>query len=351
MNLESRKLNVAVLGCGPIAQFAHFESCQKGRNVELYAICDRAPDLLKRMNAIWQPHRAYADLDELLADENVEAVIVATADAFHVPLALRCVEAGKHVMVEKPLSDDPAACYRLHKAAERHGVHVQIGHMKRFDPGIEFAKNFVTEKLGEIIAFKGWYCDNVQRYTFTDNVQPLPVRSQFATKPTVDPKADLEYYYMMAHGSHLIDTAIHLVGPIARISAQLRNVRDAYCWFVQIEFANGTLGHLDLTIKLRADWHEGFTIYGEHGSVFAKTPNPWFYQGSEVECYYEPEQQYHRSLAVDGFSYRRQLEHFADVILNKVTPKGTNTTDAAHIAAVMRAVWQSSKSGGTMVEF
>ncbi|HPF52806.1 MAG TPA: Gfo/Idh/MocA family oxidoreductase, partial [Draconibacterium sp.] len=94
---ENRKLKVGVLGCGPIAQFAHFESCQKGRNTELYAICDLADDLRERMAAVWQPKVAYDDYNGMLNDPEVEAVIIATSDAFHVPMALKAVKAGKHV--------------------------------------------------------------------------------------------------------------------------------------------------------------------------------------------------------------------------------------------------------------
>ncbi|MEZ5038757.1 MAG: Gfo/Idh/MocA family oxidoreductase [Saprospiraceae bacterium] len=341
MSKEHPTLKVGILGCGPIAQFAHFESCQKAKNVELYAICDAAADLLQRMQAIWQPAKAFLDFDQMLADPELEAVIIATSDAFHVPLSLKAVQAGKHVLVEKPLSHDIEACLVLEAAARKSGVVVQVGHMKRFDAGIEYAQTFVKEKLGELLALKAWYGDNTHRYTMTDNVQPLPIKSQMALKPKVDEKADLERYYMMAHGSHLLDTAYFLGGPIGCLSAKLRQKFNAYCWFVDVEFENGAIGHLDLTIKLRGDWHEGFQVYGEHGSVFAKTYNPWFYKSSDVECFLEAEQQYYRPLGADGFSYRRQLEHFADVILHQVTPKGTSILEGLEVAKGMIAIKRS----------
>ena len=65
---EDRRLRVGVLGCGPIAQFAHLESCVKARNADLYAICDAAPDLLARMGATYEPEKMYADYDAMLAD-------------------------------------------------------------------------------------------------------------------------------------------------------------------------------------------------------------------------------------------------------------------------------------------
>ena len=71
-----------------VAQFAHLESCTKARNADLYAVCDAAPDLLARMAAFYAPERTFTDYDAMLADPAVEAVIVATSDAWHVPAAI-----------------------------------------------------------------------------------------------------------------------------------------------------------------------------------------------------------------------------------------------------------------------
>ena len=99
-----RLLRIGVLGAGPIAQAAHFEACRKARNAELYAICDVAADLLARVAAIHQPQVTYTNYADMLADPHVEAVIIGVADQFHVVLAQQAIAAGKHVLVEKPLS-------------------------------------------------------------------------------------------------------------------------------------------------------------------------------------------------------------------------------------------------------
>ena len=88
---EARRLRVGVLGAGPIAQFAHLESCVKARNADLYAICDAAPDLLGRMAASYAPQKTFADYGAMLADPELEAVIVATSDAWHVPMSIRAL--------------------------------------------------------------------------------------------------------------------------------------------------------------------------------------------------------------------------------------------------------------------
>src|ERR1043165_5856023 len=103
MNKEGRLLRIGVLGCGPVSQIAHFDACRKARNAELYAICDLAEDLAQKMAAIHEPQVTYSDLDDMLADPHVEAVIIGTADQFHVPLCQKVIAAGKPGLVEKTL--------------------------------------------------------------------------------------------------------------------------------------------------------------------------------------------------------------------------------------------------------
>ena len=87
-----------------------------------------------------------------------------------------------------------------------------------------------------MLALKAWYCDNTHRYAMTDAVQPLIVRSAKARKPAGDPKADLKRYFMLAHGSHLVDTARFLAGPLVEVDARLKERFGAYCWFVDVGF-------------------------------------------------------------------------------------------------------------------
>jgi predicted dehydrogenase len=82
---DRQRLRVGVLGAGLIAQAAHLEACRKARNIELYALCDAAPDLLGKAASIFEPTKTFGDYDALLEDEKVDAVVVAIADQFHVP--------------------------------------------------------------------------------------------------------------------------------------------------------------------------------------------------------------------------------------------------------------------------
>jgi predicted dehydrogenase len=342
---EDRRLRVGVLGCGPIAQAAHFESCTKARNADLYAICDVADDLRERMAATHQPTRSYADYATMLADPDLDAVIIATSDPFHVPAAIQALEAGKHVLTEKPMGITVEEALDLKAAVAKSGKVLQVGHMKRFDEGLQAAKSFIDTEMGDLLALKAWYCDSTHRYTMTDAVQPLMVTSAARRKPAQDPKADMRRYLMLAHGCHLVDTARYLAGDIVSVQARLSERFGARCWFVDTEFANGTLGHLDLTVAVRMDWHEGFHIYGQNGSVMAKTYNPWYYKSSDVEIFHEKDATTRRPLGADGHFYRRQVEGFADVILHGEPMTGADVDDGIESVRAMIAIARSAESG------
>ncbi len=345
---EKRLLGVGILGCGPIAQFAHLESVQKGRNVTLAAVCDRDEGLAQRFGAFYDAATIYADYDKMLANPAVEAVIIATSDAFHVPAARKALAAGKHALCEKPIGIAIEEVEELAQVVNRTGRKLQVGHMLRFDPGIQAAHEFVHSEMGEMLALKAWYCDSTHRYTMTDAIQPLARSGAAALKPSGNPKADLRRYNMLAHGSHLVDLARWLGGPILAVQARVRERFGAQCFFIDVEFENGVLGHLDLTVAVRGDWHEGFQIYGQNGSVAAKTLNPWYYKSSEVDIFRESTGATTRVLGADGHFYRRQLESFADVVLNGAPMSGASIIDGAASMRAMAAILRSAESGKAM---
>jgi len=346
MNKESRLLRIGVLGCGPIAQFAHFDACRKARNAELYAICDVAEDLLARMTAIHEPWKTYHDFDAMLADPHVEAVILATADQYHVPLCLKAIAAGKHVLVEKPLGVNIEECEQLRSRLRESRLVLQVGNNRRFDPGIAFAQKFLQEEVGQRMGFKAWYYDSTYRYSMTDNLQPIPIASKQARRPEGNPKADKRRYFMLTHGSHLVDSARFLGGDIEAVQARFLERFGAYCWFISVDFADGSLGHLDLTIAVRGDFEEGFHIYGEQGSVIGKVFLPWFHKPSQVECFSVKDRQFHRPLGEDAHSYKRQIEGFADTILHGAPPHGAGIDDGVAAMRAMVAIARSAETGG-----
>ncbi len=345
---EDRLLRVGVLGAGPIAQAAHFEATCKARNAELYAICDAASDLLQQVAAIHRPTKMYTDYAAMLADPLLEAVIIGTADQFHVPLARRAVAAGKHVLVEKPLGVTIEECEQLQTELQDTGLILQVGNNKRFDPAIAFAQRFIHEQIGQLLGLKAWYYDSAYRYTMTDNLQPLMLTSANARRPAGDPKADKRRYFMLTHGSHLLDTARFLGGDIVQVQARCVEKFASYCWFIAVDYADGSVGHLDLIVPIQGDFEEGFQVFGEHGSVTGRAYLPWYHKASHVECFSAADRQYHRVLGEDSFTYKRQIEGFADTILHGALQQGANVADGIATMRAIVAIARSVENGGTV---
>ena len=345
MTKDSRLLKIGILGCGPIAQFAHVDAVKKARNAKLHALCDLAPDLLERMSQIHRPAKVYADYAAMLADDDVEAVIVAIADQFHVDACRKAIAAGKHVLVEKPLGTSIEECETLRSEVHASGLILQVGNNRRFDPGVEFAARFIREEMGEILALKTWYCDSTSRYTMTDNLQPIPILSANAKKPEGNPKSDKRRYFMLTHGSHLVDTARFLGGPIESVRARHVEKFQSHSWFIEAAYSGGALGHFDLTIPIRGDFQEGFQVYGEFGSATGRVFLPWFHKSSEVECFSEKDKTFRRPLGEDAYSYKRQVEAFAAIILEGKPMTGATIDDGVAAMRAMVAIARSTESG------
>jgi predicted dehydrogenase len=342
MKKNDRRLRLGLLGCGPISQAAHLDAIRKARNADLYAICDIAEDLTERLAAIYQPEAVYHDFAAMLADPQVEAVVIAVADQFHVPLCRQALAAGKPVLVEKPLATTVEECEDLRDLVTRTGLVFQVGNNRRFEPGMTQARRFVREELGDVLTLDAWYYDSVYRYTMQDNLYPVPVETRRAKRPPGDWKADRQRYLLLTHGVHLLDTARFLAGPLVAVHARHHAHREMHGWSIQVEFASGAVGNLSLISPRRGDFEEGFRVHGAHGSVFGQAPLPWF-QRACVECFKDGE--YRRLLGEDGFTFKRQIEGFADVILYGAAQLGATLDDGIAAVRGLVAVSQSVASG------
>jgi predicted dehydrogenase len=346
---KERCLSVGILGCGLISQAAHLIGSVKASNIKLHAICDVSEELRDKMAAMYEPEAVYSDYADMLANPEVEAVIIGIADQFHVPCARQAVLAGKHVLLEKPMGVSIEECLELKELAEQRGIVLQIGHMKRFDEGLQYAKRFKEEKLGEVTTYKGWYCDSVSRYVLTDNLMPVIYSADDMKRPPGNPKSVLDRYYLLGHGSHLIDTALYFMGDIEEVSARYVHREKLHSWLIDVNFACGAIGTLDLTVAIAQLWHEGCEIYGTGGTVFAKTPNPWNLMSSTVECYDRETDVIQTPAAYDGHSYRRQLEAFADAVLYGIPNQGATASDGIKVMRALVATYESVQNGGKWV--
>src|SRR5215211_7793665 len=118
---------------------------------ELAWLCDARPDVRDRFGATFPHARLTGELDDLLADPALDAVVLATPVPTHADLSVRVLDAGKHCFVEKPLAQSVADAERAVAAARRTGRTLMVGHLLQYHPGIARLKALVDGgELGEI---------------------------------------------------------------------------------------------------------------------------------------------------------------------------------------------------------
>ncbi|MEL6616680.1 MAG: Gfo/Idh/MocA family oxidoreductase, partial [Bacteroidota bacterium] len=113
-----------------------------GTNV--VAVCDTDPRALDAARRLAPEARLSSDLDLVLSDASIEAVIVATETPTHAEIAARALEAGKHVFVEKPLAQSVEDAERLVALAEAHDRRLMVGHLLRYHPAYRHVEDLVA---------------------------------------------------------------------------------------------------------------------------------------------------------------------------------------------------------------
>ncbi len=104
------------------------------------ALAEYRPELRRKVATRYEIPRTYATHEELLDDPAVEAVVVVTPRAYTAPVTLDCLEAGKHVLTEKPMAGTVEQAKRLVVAAQTRNLRYAVGYMKRYDEGVQLAK-------------------------------------------------------------------------------------------------------------------------------------------------------------------------------------------------------------------
>ena len=233
--------------------------------MRLAAVCDASPSLVGQVARHYEVP-GFTDIGQLLA-EDIDAVLVATPDRSHAALATLALQAGKHVLVEKPLADNVAAAEELADFAAGTGLKLQVGAMKRHDPGIEFAKPSLP-RIGPVITAQAWYRvmsalrPPTEATLFPKTFVDAAVREVEATY-----KADRERYLLSTHGAHVFDGIRHLIGEVAhgarRSCARGQGLQLAR--HGSVGWAGG-LASFEISANVHAKWAEGFDVYGELGA-------------------------------------------------------------------------------------
>jgi predicted dehydrogenase len=283
--------------------------------------------------------RAYGSYEALLADPDVDVVYIPLPNALHLDWSIQALEAGKHVLCEKPLSRRAAEVERAFDVAEREGRLLMEAFMYRHNPQ--------THRLAELVADRAVGPLRMIRAAFSF---PLP------EGPNVRLKAALDGGALMDVGSYCVNAARLLAGgePIRVTGAETRGREEVDVAFAgTLSFAAGVLGHFDAGIEMAPRGE--LEVVGEAGTLFAG--DPWHCVKPVIELRRTGERPERIELEPVN-SYRLQAENFSAAIRGEAAPllgredavgqaRAIEALYAAAADANGRAAWMPRENGPT----
>ena len=146
-----KKCRIGFIGAGRIAR-RQIESLKKNPSAEIVAVSARNPENLKRLTEDLGIPRSSQDWRELLADKEIDALSICTPNDLHSEQTVAALEAGKHVLVEKPMARSVKEAVLMEEAARKTGKLLQIGFQERFSPAARAAKAWIDKGfLGDVL--------------------------------------------------------------------------------------------------------------------------------------------------------------------------------------------------------
>ena len=248
-------LNFAIIGCGRIAK-RHAE--QMARHGKLVAVCDIILAKADEFAALYDA-KVYYSIEALLqAETDLSLVAVCTPNGLHATHSIKALEAGNHVLCEKPLCIAAEEGKMMIAAAEKAGKKLFVVKQNRYNPPVAFLKDLIVKgKLGKIYSF--------QINCFWNR----PGAYYTAWKGT----KELDGGTLFTQFSHFIDLLYWLLGDVAAVKIIIKNFAHPSIEFedsgiVAFEMQSGAIGSLNYTVNSFEKNMEGsFTVFAEKGTV------------------------------------------------------------------------------------
>lgn len=349
------KLKVGIIGVGGISR-SHIEAYQKNPDVELYAFCDINETQLRKMADKYGVERTYTDKADMLALDELDAVSVCTWNSAHAECTIAALEAGKHVLCEKPMAVSAAEAQRMQEAAQKSGKLLMIGFVRRYGNDCAILKDFIDNGFfGELYYAKATYLRR--------NGNPggwFGDKSRSGGGPLID------------LGVHVIDLVRYLMGnpkPVSVYGVTFQKLFDrshlkdkkAYVStgktdhdICDVEDLASALIRFDNGAALSVEASFSLNLKQDTGKIELFGTKAGAKLSPELELYSE---QYDymtnvslvkpTALSFDGL-FENEINHYVDCILRDV-PCRAPAEDGIQLMRILDAVYESARTGHEVV--
>jgi predicted dehydrogenase len=335
------RLRVGLIGCGRIVQTVHASALASIPSISVTAVCDILPAARDAVGERLGVGERFERWEDLLALGDLDAVLVATHD--HVDPALAAMNAGKHVLIEKPLCFDEDDGRRMVETAKESGVVAMLGYMKRYDWCLERARDLIARlPQFRIARMHDFAC----AFDKTDYLFPVvPPRGPGGAGQGY---SALELLLMFAsHDFSIIRATLGAIEDVVHVQgfgdrglyAELRCAQERPCL-------------LEISLDTRYEWFdETLTVFGEHEEIGIRFADPFVPHARSTLWHRHRDERAVREDTVTGpfdDGFRREWLHFADCIATArgpLTPLRHGLADI-ELARELAAGWLGAATAG-----
>lgn len=273
--------------------------------------------------------RQAASFEEMLADDEIEGILLATSHESHADMIEAAAEAGKHIFVEKPFTLSVDDGKRAIAAAEKAGVVLQVGHNKRRQPANRRIKQLMDSgELGSVV--------------MVETHQNAPMALNFKSEYWRASREESPLGSMTSLGVHMLDTMHYLLGPVDRVFAFSRSgvVPDAppidHVTSIVLQFASGQQGYLGTSFVVPPS--VALTVRGTGGTVWNEEDGTKLFRQIPSEKTRESEDVEVLDTVAD------ELSEFARAVRGGPAPE-TGGAEGLEVISVLNAAIASVESG------
>ncbi len=327
-----KQLNIGIIGAGRIGK-VHMQSITYNvPTAKVLGITDVFKDGLQELADKYGIEKVYADYKEMLADKDIDAVLVCSSTDTHADISIEAAKAGKHVFCEKPVDLTPEKVKAVIDAVAEAGVKLQVGFNRRFDHNFAHVRSLINEgKVG--------------------NLELIKITSRDPEPPPAE--------YAAVSGGMFLDMTIHdfdmarfLAGSdvtevyasaTCLVDPAIGEAGDVDTAIINLKFENGALGVIDNSRRAAYGYDQRIEVFGSLGAAMASNDTPTnvtVMNGDGVTT----DKPLYFFLERYMQSFRDEMVQFVDAVLNdKPTP--TTGLDGLNSILVALAAKKSVKEG------
>ncbi len=333
-------VKIAIIGTGQMSQVHHIKGALGLSNAKLIALCDNNEKNLNdavKLYSLEGKVKLYTDYRKLALDPDIDAAVVVTPDKTHRDITVTLLEAGKHVLCEKPMALCVEDCEAMIAASKKTGKKLMVGQICRYTPGFLKAKQLISDGvIGDIFFAESEYAHDYCEIGGAGNWR-------------VDP----DRYPILGGGCHAVDLLRFTVGEPTEVFAYSNHkmlpdwpVND--CTVSVIKFTNGAIGKIMCSIGCKRDYTMRTLFYGSRGTIICDNTSPYLTlyeseikENGEVGAGGVP-----RQIPVDVNSHNslEEITEFCNIIDSNAEVITTGSEGATTVATCLAMV-ESARTG------